>query len=66
VTAHKVSESARTQIEAAGGSVTLIALPARPKTKRNRAKGGEAVPAGQVGTGDQAGPAAGDAGGARK
>lgn len=36
VTAHKVSESARKQIEAAGGSVSLIAMPTTPKTKRAR------------------------------
>ncbi len=36
VTAHKVSESARQQIEAAGGTVTLIALRTTPKTKRLR------------------------------
>jgi large subunit ribosomal protein L15 len=35
VTAHKVSESARKQIEAAGGTVTLIELPQRKKTKRS-------------------------------
>jgi large subunit ribosomal protein L15 len=35
VTAHKVSESARKQIEAAGGSVTLIELPERKRTKRS-------------------------------
>jgi large subunit ribosomal protein L15 len=35
VTAHKVSASARAQIEAAGGTVTLIELPTRPKTKRS-------------------------------
>ncbi|HLY32753.1 MAG TPA: 50S ribosomal protein L15 [Ktedonobacterales bacterium] len=35
VTAHKVSASARQQIEAAGGKVTLIELPQRPKTKRS-------------------------------
>jgi large subunit ribosomal protein L15 len=35
VTAHKVSESARKQIEAAGGTVTLIVLPERKKTKRS-------------------------------
>src|SRR5690348_11657656 len=33
VRAHKVSESARKKIEAAGGTVTLIGLPPRPKTK---------------------------------
>ncbi len=38
VTAHKVSASARSQIEAAGGTVTLIELKTYPKTKRNRAK----------------------------
>jgi large subunit ribosomal protein L15 len=36
VTAHKVSESARQQIEAAGGTVTLIELRTTPKTKRLR------------------------------
>src|SRR5690242_4526626 len=36
VTAHKVSESARAQIEAAGGTVTLIELKTTPKTKRLR------------------------------
>jgi large subunit ribosomal protein L15 len=35
VTAHKVSESARKQIEAAGGTVTLIELPERKRTKRS-------------------------------
>ena len=35
VTAHKVSESARKQIEAAGGTVTVIELPERKKTKRS-------------------------------
>ncbi|HZC08230.1 MAG TPA: 50S ribosomal protein L15 [Ktedonobacterales bacterium] len=35
VTAHKVSESARKAIEAAGGTVTLIELPERKKTKRS-------------------------------
>jgi large subunit ribosomal protein L15 len=35
VTAHKVSESARKAIEAAGGTVTLIALPERKRTKRS-------------------------------
>ncbi len=34
VTAHKVSASARAQIEAAGGSVTLIVLHTPQKTKR--------------------------------
>jgi large subunit ribosomal protein L15 len=34
VRAHKVSASARAKIEAAGGSVTLIGLPPRAKTKR--------------------------------
>jgi large subunit ribosomal protein L15 len=34
VRAHKVSESARKKIEAAGGSVIIIELPAREKTKR--------------------------------
>jgi large subunit ribosomal protein L15 len=36
VTAHKVSGSARKQIEAAGGSVTLIEMRAYPKTKRSK------------------------------
>jgi hypothetical protein len=36
VTAHKVSESARKQIEAAGGSVTLIEMRTYPKTKRSK------------------------------
>ncbi|MEO7000746.1 MAG: 50S ribosomal protein L15 [Ktedonobacterales bacterium] len=35
VTAHKVSESARAQIEAAGGSITLIHAPTTKKTKRS-------------------------------
>jgi large subunit ribosomal protein L15 len=35
VRAHKVSTSARAQIEAAGGKVTLIELPKTPKTKRS-------------------------------
>ena len=35
VKAHKVSASARQQIEAAGGTVTLIALRQTPKTKRS-------------------------------
>ena len=35
VVAHKVSESARKQIEAAGGTVTLIELPERKRTKRS-------------------------------
>lgn len=35
VTAHKVSASARAQIEAAGGSVTLIAMRTYPQTKRS-------------------------------
>jgi large subunit ribosomal protein L15 len=35
VTAHKVSASARQQIEAAGGTVTLIVLPERKRTKRS-------------------------------
>lgn len=34
VRAHKVSDSARAKIEAAGGTVDLIILPTRPKTKR--------------------------------
>ena len=34
VRAHKVSEGARKKIEAAGGSVVIIELPAREKTKR--------------------------------
>ncbi|MGO8950129.1 MAG: 50S ribosomal protein L15 [Ktedonobacterales bacterium] len=34
VTAHKVSTSAREQIIAAGGSVSLIEIPSHPKTKR--------------------------------
>ena len=34
VTAHKVSASARAQIEAAGGSVSLIEMRTYPKTKR--------------------------------
>jgi large subunit ribosomal protein L15 len=42
VTAHKVSASARAQIEAAGGTVTLIEMPTAPKTKRRRDKGPEA------------------------
>ena len=36
VTAHKVSGSARKQIEAAGGSVTLIEMRTYPKTKRSK------------------------------
>jgi ribosomal protein L18E len=36
VTAHKVSASARDRIIAAGGSVSLIELPSRPKTKRSK------------------------------
>ena len=36
VTAHKVSDSARKQIEAAGGSVTLIEMRTYPKTKRSK------------------------------
>jgi large subunit ribosomal protein L15 len=36
VTAHKVSDSARQQIEAAGGSVTLIEMRTYPKTKRSK------------------------------
>ncbi len=36
VTAHKVSESARSRIEAAGGTVTLIEQQTTPKTKRLR------------------------------
>jgi large subunit ribosomal protein L15 len=36
VTAHKVSGSARAQIEAAGGSVSLIEMPTTPKTKRSK------------------------------
>jgi large subunit ribosomal protein L15 len=35
VTAHKVSESARKQIEAAGGTVTIIEVRRREKTKRS-------------------------------
>lgn len=35
VTAHKVSATARAQIEAAGGKVTLIELPTTKKTKRS-------------------------------
>lgn len=35
VTAHKVSESARKQIEAAGGTVTIIETREREKTKRS-------------------------------
>ena len=35
VTAHKVSEAARKAIEAAGGSVTLIEIPERKRTKRS-------------------------------
>ena len=34
VTAHKVSASARAEIIAAGGSVSLIEIPSHPKTKR--------------------------------
>jgi len=34
VTAHKVSASARAEIIAAGGSVSLIEIPSYPKTKR--------------------------------
>lgn len=34
VTAHKVSASARAQIEAAGGSISLIEMKTYPKTKR--------------------------------
>jgi large subunit ribosomal protein L15 len=34
VSAHKVSASAREQIIAAGGSVSLIEIPSHPKTKR--------------------------------
>ena len=36
VTAHKVSASAREQIEAAGGSVSLIEMRTYPKTKRSK------------------------------
>jgi large subunit ribosomal protein L15 len=36
VTAHKVSDTARQRIEAAGGSVSLIALRTYPKTKRSK------------------------------
>ncbi|HEX9036397.1 MAG TPA: 50S ribosomal protein L15 [Ktedonobacterales bacterium] len=36
VTAHKVSESARKQIEAAGGTVTIIEVREREKTKRSK------------------------------
>lgn len=36
VTAHKVSSSARAQIEAAGGSVSMIEIPTREKTKRSK------------------------------
>ncbi len=35
VTAHKVSESARRRIEAAGGTVTIIEIRQREKTKRS-------------------------------
>lgn len=35
VRAHKISESARSKIEAAGGSVSVIELPVREKTKRS-------------------------------
>jgi large subunit ribosomal protein L15 len=49
VTAHKFSETARAKIEAAGGTVTVIELPTRPKTKRAK-KGSQpeaaAAPAG--------------------
>ena len=36
VTAHKISASAREQIEAAGGSVTIIELATTPKTTRSK------------------------------
>lgn len=36
VSAHKVSASARQRIEAAGGSVTLLAMRSYPKTKRSK------------------------------
>jgi large subunit ribosomal protein L15 len=35
VRAHKISDSARSKIEAAGGSVSVIELPVREKTKRS-------------------------------
>ncbi len=36
VSAHKVSASARAQIEAAGGSISLIEMKTYPKTKRSK------------------------------
>jgi large subunit ribosomal protein L15 len=36
ITAHKVSESARQKIEAAGGSVTIIDTPAEPRRAKGR------------------------------
>ncbi len=44
VRAHKFSESARSKIEAAGGTVSVIELPTRPKTKR-APKGSQPEPA---------------------
>jgi large subunit ribosomal protein L15 len=45
ISAHKVSESARQKIEAAGGTVTLIEAPATPKRPRGQSMAG--VRAGQ-------------------
>ncbi|HET8607787.1 MAG TPA: 50S ribosomal protein L15 [Gaiellaceae bacterium] len=35
VTAHRVSATAREKIEAAGGSITLLRVPSRPKARRD-------------------------------
>ena len=40
VSAHKVSEGARQKIEAAGGTVTLLEEPARPKRSKGRTEKG--------------------------
>lgn len=42
ITVHKVSESARKQIEAAGGSISLVPQRTYPKTKRAKASTPEA------------------------
>jgi large subunit ribosomal protein L15 len=46
ISAHKVSENARRKIEAAGGTVTLIDMPAEPKRPRGQSMAG--VRAGQA------------------
>ena len=36
LTVHKISEAARAKVEGAGGSISLIALPVTPRTKRRK------------------------------